>query len=544
MIKRIVAAFLVILGICLAVEYTISGGDLPASVSILDESGLATAHDGDQITLVSGDVAVAKIVTQFPGIGGTAALSVTVEGGDVYLYANGDRKTLPANEPPRKIILHSGGDSTASAMIVPLDESAIISDIHVTSISRHQTVWPTRLGILSALMLFLSVALAIGFVPAGPQRRNLALGASVTFIGTLSLSLLLIVSAIVALGFLVAAALSNRKLTYYAALGVLVIPLVVFKIIGPMALAGFELTIQTIWLPIGLSYLIARQIDLAMKIATGQQSRPPIIDYVAYSIFWPSFAAGPITQYETSFLHGNPAIKWDERALAGRRISAGIAKKVLADFVFLTLVTVNYHDVVVSGDAAPETRLAFYFGNMLFVFFDFSGYTDIALGTARLMGIRLPENFDNPLLRWNMREFWRHWHMSLTQWVNRIVYMPLSMAVRRQHHVIKYYVPIIATTMTIGLWHGFVVGWFFWALHHALGVIIADRWIKLDNRLFATGTRPLTRRAFRAAGIGFVWYWLMLSYTFTLSSNATISFREYALVLAAPFQIIAGLIGA
>jgi alginate O-acetyltransferase complex protein AlgI len=537
MVARIVAVFLVILSTCIAFEFAIQGGQVPASVDILDQRGAATPHIGGPVSLYPEQVAIVRVTTELPGIGGTAVLSVTVDGDDVEVFIEQSRSTIIADGTPQRVVIHASEDGTAKALIVATSAAATLRDVRVDSLNRHQMIWPTRIGILACLVLFLPIALAIGFVPAGQTRRNLMLAASLVFIGALSLSLLEIVGSIVVLGYLVALAVARRSLAYFSALGILVIPLILFKIMGPIALAGFDLTVQTIWLPIGLSYLVARQIDLAMKIAMGQQTLPSIRDYLFFSVFWPSFSAGPITQYDQNFVEGEAHITWTSRALGGRRISVGLAKKVFADLIFLMLVTENYHAVVVTGEAAPEIRLAFYFGNMLFVFFDFSGYTDIALGTARWMGIRLPENFDNPLLRWNMRDFWRHWHMSLTQWVNRIVYMPLSMAVRRQGHVVKYYVPIVATTLTIGLWHGFALGWFFWALHHALGVIIADWWIKLDGRYFTAPGRHWGRKMYRGAGIVFVWYWLMLSYTFTLSSNITISFREYALVLAAPLQI-------
>jgi len=537
MVARIVAVFLLLLSTCIAFEFAVRGGKLPASVDLLDQRGAATPHIGGPVSLYPEQVAVVRVIAELPGLGGTAVLSVTVDGDDV-VFIGPNRSTIIADGTPQRVVMHASEDGTARALIVATGAAATLNDVRVDSLNRHQVIWPTRIGILACLVLFLPVALAIGFVPGGKTRRNLMLTASLIFIGSLSLSLLAAVGSFVLLGYLVSVAIARRRLAYFSALGVLVIPLILFKILGPIALAGFELTVQTIWLPIGLSYLIARQIDLVMKIATGQQALPSIRDYLFFSLFWPSFSAGPITQYDQKFVEGDAHITWSSRALGGRRISAGLAKKVFADLIFLVLVTENYHAVVVTGEAAPEIRLAFYFGNMLFVFFDFSGYTDIALGTARWMGIRLPENFDNPLLRWNMRDFWRHWHMSLTQWVNRIVYMPLSMVVRRQRPVVKYYVPIVATTMTIGLWHAYALGWFFWALHHALGVIIADWWIKLDGRYFTEPSRNWGRKIYRGVGIVFVWYWLMLSYTFTLSSNITISFREYAHVLAAPFQIV------
>jgi D-alanyl-lipoteichoic acid acyltransferase DltB (MBOAT superfamily) len=539
LISRILATFLAIIGICLSMEVMTKGGRLPVVMSLLDGSGSPSALPPGAIMLQPDTPNALRVTTEFPGFGGSAVMSIVLRGGAITFITDKQHTTFRAEDSPIAVAVQANETGKATALILAETGAPTIEYLSVKSLSRHQQIWPTRMGIIAALLLFLPVAFALGFIPIDQQvaRRNIILISSLLFLAVLSLSLLSVILAIVALGYLVCLAHSRSKLGYFQALAILAIPIILFKFLGPVSLASFDVSVHTIWLPIGLSFLVARQIDLAIKLATGQQSLPSVPDYVTYSVFWPSLCAGPVTQYDKNFLGGQILLTWEERASAGRRISAGLAKKMLADLIFLLLVTSNFQAVFVSGTANAGDRMAMYFGNMLFVYLDFAGYTDIALGTARWMGVRLPENFDNPLLRSNLREFWRHWHMSLTQWVNRIVYMPLTMAMRRQHSVLKYVVPVAATTLTIGLWHGLTLNWLLWGLHHALGIFISDLLVKLDNKNFAISHRSLARKVYKAIGIVFVWYWLMLSYTFTLSSNVSISLREYTLLLLAPLQI-------
>jgi alginate O-acetyltransferase complex protein AlgI len=339
------------------------------------------------------------------------------------------------------------------------------------------------------------------------------------------------------LGYLTIRAMVLRKVSYWPAVGVLAGSLFFFKLVGPIALSLEFLGVRTIWLPLGLSYLVARQIDLAQKIASGQIREVGLFEFFEFSLYWPSSIAGPITEYNDFVANRNVYATGQVRLQGLPRVAQGLVRKITAEIIFILFVVKNYEQVLVNGDTEPATLFLFYLGNMLFVYLDFSGYTDIAVGTSRLMGSKLPENFDKPLHQWNMRLFWRHWHMSLTRWVSRIVFMPLSMSVRREHRWVQYYVPILATTMTIGLWHGFQIGWLLWSIHHAIGIVLSDYLISFER--WATRTRRnFTKRGIRALGVGFVWYWLMLSYSFTLSSNPVLSIQQYFKFLFSPLDLL------
>ncbi len=114
------------------------------------------------------------------------------------------------------------------------------------------------------------------------------------------------------------------------------------------------------------------------------------------------------------------------------------------------------------------------------LFFDFSGYTDIAIGTARLMGIKLPENFNHPYLKPNLTQFWSNWHMTLTQWFRAYFFNPVTRALRSASKPVS--IPVIifitqlGTMLLIGLWHGVSFNFILFGLWHGIGLFIHNRW--------------------------------------------------------------------
>jgi alginate O-acetyltransferase complex protein AlgI len=114
------------------------------------------------------------------------------------------------------------------------------------------------------------------------------------------------------------------------------------------------------------------------------------------------------------------------------------------------------------------------------IYFDFSGYTDIAIGVARLLGVRLPENFASPYLKPNLSQFWNSWHMTLTQWFRSYFFNPLTRAMRSSPQLLPSFLMIlvaqISTMVLIGLWHGVTAGFVLWGLWHGAGLFIQNRW--------------------------------------------------------------------
>jgi alginate O-acetyltransferase complex protein AlgI len=124
----------------------------------------------------------------------------------------------------------------------------------------------------------------------------------------------------------------------------------------------------------------------------------------------------------------------------------------------------------------------------LYFYFDFSGYTDLAIGTARLMGFVLPENFDYPFLKKNIQQLWAHWHMSLTTWLTEYIYWPLVRRMRtgdfmRRHPVFLSNVAILVTFLICGVWHGETLNFAVWGLYQGLGIAAVNTYQQWKRRV-------------------------------------------------------------
>ena len=522
-------------------QITIEGGRINRIPFDLESSELKPFGHGAHAEVLS----ISYERTLFPG---TAYLEVSLAKGAVIAREDGHYAVFRQNAKnchktsERTICrmrLARGRAETRVATLVPFGAGADIEYIEVISVAQHQLLWPTHFSVISLVLAFLPIAMAIGFLQGHRERQAAILVSSLLFVGALSFSLMVLLATFVVGAFGVLFMLSRGIVSLPGALALWVAAILGVKLIWPLIGVSLDLPLGSILLPIGFGYLIARQVDAAFKLTSGQIAMPRFDDFACFNLFWPSLAAGPITQISVVKLLDRAYANWAQRSAGLTRIFFGLAKKTFADLVFLLLVAENYESVVILGTASPSVVLAFFFGNMIFVYLDFSGYTDMALGSARLMGIALPENFKNPLLKSNMREFWRAWHMTLTQWVNRSVYMPLSISLRREIRIFSYSLPIVATTMTMGLWHGLQFVWVLWALHHAIGIFITDFAARIiqfvRKRSFALALAlQLCGRWF---GFVFVWFWLMLSYCFTLSTNDIISLNLYKSLLYAPIEI-------
>ena len=209
------------------------------------------------------------------------------------------------------------------------------------------------------------------------------------------------------------------------------------------------------WL--GFSYIAFRIIHTLRDRQMGRLPTVDLAEYVTYVIFFPAFTAGPIDRIERLIkdLRKPSVLGNDELLIAGQRFILGLFKKfVVAD----TLALIALNDT-----NALQVRSAGWMWIVLYayafqIYFDFSGYTDIALGIARFLGINLPENFASPYLKPNLTQFWNNWHMTLTQWFRAYFFNPVTRWLRSWEKPISVPAMIaltqIATMLLIGFWHG------------------------------------------------------------------------------------------
>ena len=231
------------------------------------------------------------------------------------------------------------------------------------------------------------------------------------------------------------------------------------------------------WL--GFSYIAFRLIHTLRDHQNGRTIEVNFQEYIVYVIFFPSLTAGPIDRIER-FVKGlrNPENKMaNDFAIGGKRIAVGLFKKfVIADS--LSLVALN--SVNVTQVQSIGWSWVILYAYALLIYFDFSGYTDIAIGLGRLVGVNLPENFNKPYLTSSLTQFWNNWHITLTQWFRAYFFNPLTRKLSRSgtfsSPVFIILITQIATMILIGLWHGISASFIIWGLWHGLGLFLNNRW--------------------------------------------------------------------
>ncbi|MBC8137721.1 MAG: MBOAT family protein [Fibrella sp.] len=228
------------------------------------------------------------------------------------------------------------------------------------------------------------------------------------------------------------------------------------------------------FLPLGISFFTFEFIHYAADVYSGKTEQPKLGSFLAFILFFPTMVAGPIKRIQ-DFLPKleNPsrdvALDW-QRGIT--RILVGLVKKfAVADL--LTALTNHLNASDIEQVQHSGTLLVWIFAYGIKIYFDFSAYSDIAIGSARLFGIKVPENFDAPYAQTNIALFWRHWHISLSKWLTEYVYFPLGGSRVAAGRV---YVNLCIVMLVSGIWHGAGINFLVWGAWHALLLCVHRLW--------------------------------------------------------------------
>lgn len=236
--------------------------------------------------------------------------------------------------------------------------------------------------------------------------------------------------------------------------------------------------IERVTIPLGLSFFTFEFIHFAVESYRGSIKRPKLILYSAFIFFFPTMVAGPIKRFH-EFARQMAHARFTERRFAQgvTRILMGLCKKhVLADTFGLWSDRLNT-DVVLT--APPGILAAWVLAYGMKIYFDFSGYSDIALGSANLMGMKFSENFNWPYLTRNIAEFWRHWHVSLGRWIFDYVYLPLGGS---RGGAARGAATLVLAFGVSGLWHGAAYNFLLWGIWHGFLSVLLRMWTAVSKR--------------------------------------------------------------
>ncbi len=222
-------------------------------------------------------------------------------------------------------------------------------------------------------------------------------------------------------------------------------------------------------LPVGISFYTFQTLSYVIDVYRGEcEPEDNFAYYVLYVSFFPQLVAGPIerSKHLLSQLHNPKTVTRKMKMEGFAKMLFGFYKKiVIADFVSGYVDSVYGKVSAANGPAAVAATVLFAFQ----IYCDFSGYSDIAVGAAKIMGIELMENFNQPYLAASFRDFWRRWHISLTKWFTDYVYIPLGGSRKGKA---RTYINILIVFALSGIWHGAGATFLVWGLIHGIALVI------------------------------------------------------------------------
>lgn len=276
---------------------------------------------------------------------------------------------------------------------------------------------------------------------------------------------------------------------------------------------GTGFVLRQLILPLGISFITFQKIAFLVDVHGGRVSRFSLADYGLFVLFFPQLIAGPIVHYREMMPQFRTApCRYDpENVAVGLSLFFfGLAKKlVLADPLSLLVAPLYGKAAAGVPQSLTETWIAA-LGFTLQIYFDFSGYSDMALGLARFFGIKLPANFNSPLKARSMVDFWLRWHVSLTRFLTAYIYNPMTLTLTRRRmaegkaifggrntNIAAFSnllaMPTLLTMLISGIWHGAGYTYILWGLLHGVMLCINHAWRLIRPRIWSN-TKLYNRR--------------------------------------------------
>lgn len=336
------------------------------------------------------------------------------------------------------------------------------------------------------LYYFLPAVLAVYFLTPRKGKNAVLLLASLIFYGWGELRLLPLMAFTILLcyvcGLGIERSRKRKKRWLLASIVISVGLLGVFKyadfFIGSLtAVTGLKIPLLHLALPVGISFYTFQCLSYTIDVYRGSvPAQKNLINFGAYVALFPQLIAGPIVRYaDIARELEHREHSWENAAVGLRRFLVGLGKKVILADNFALLIRLFRQ----SGEKSVLFYWMYAVAFTLNIYFDFSGYSDMAIGLGRVLGFHFVENFNYPYLSRSVTEFWRRWHISLGSWFRDYVYIPMGGSrVSRWRWVLN----ILTVWMLTGLWHGAAWNFVLWGLLFA-ALLLAEKWIPVLQRL-------------------------------------------------------------
>ncbi|MEP7127184.1 MAG: MBOAT family O-acyltransferase [Byssovorax sp.] len=333
-------------------------------------------------------------------------------------------------------------------------------------------------------LLFLAAAAILVRLTSGKARENVLLGASLLFYAVWDVRYLAVLLPIGVLTYLAGHAVARDRKSLAVVLWPIAIILVVLGVFKYSAMvaelvslalpAKRRLTLPALILPLGISFFTFECISYLLDLHKGGKELLPLRRFLLFPAFWAHMVAGPILRIK-EFVPQLDALKTarsPDVLMGVDRILIGFAKKLIVANSLSGFVDQGFAGA--GGNSALDNWiLALAFG--LQVYFDFSSYTDIAIGSAKMVGFTFPENFNLPYHASTPTDFWNRWHMTLSRWIRDYLFFPLNL--RAGKRIWLRYVTLVVVMTLVGLWHGAGLGFVLWGTWHGV-LLVAHRLVQ------------------------------------------------------------------
>lgn len=227
-----------------------------------------------------------------------------------------------------------------------------------------------------------------------------------------------------------------------------------------------DYAIKELVLPLGISFFTFQQIAYLVSVYREELEGSGITDYLVYILYFPKLLMGPLMEPADFLMELNEPdrgkINWEHVAEGLKIFSFGLFKKALLADTFASAVAWGYANVDSSTAADWLLIMLFY---TFEIYFDFSGYSDMATGVSRMLNITLPVNFDSPYMAGSIRDFWRRWHISLTKFLTKYIYIPLG---GNRKGELFTYLNVMVVFLVSGIWHGANWTFILWGVLHGM----------------------------------------------------------------------------
>ena len=259
-----------------------------------------------------------------------------------------------------------------------------------------------------------------------------------------------------------------------------------FFLSGINSLFKTEYPSQSILLPLGISFFTFQQIMYVFAVYKGEISKINLLDYLVTILYFPKLIMGPLMEPADLITQLNDSSRkkanWEHISYGLKLLSYGLFKKLILADTFAKAVSWGFSSYETATSMDCFLVMLFY---TFEIYFDFSGYSDMAVGTSLMLNIKLPINFDSPYKALSIRDFWKRWHMSLTAFLTKYIYIPLGGSKKGR---IRTYINTLIVFLVSGIWHGANWTFILWGVLHGL-LSVLDRILEKQQKKLSETVR-------------------------------------------------------